>query len=268
MTHSIKTVDDLRWFLTHTQGFRGGRVTDVHVAKRLIFDEESGRDVTAGSMVTVVVRYHVHGILRITKLTLQGVTDLSIFEQDGSDSSPLGMIQVELHEGKLRFWFDPQGDLYVVCEEAMLEEVSVPHSDADVGGAATQWMFQADSGEPPTVAWLLNELDQAGVPCIWKSPAQRPAPRQVMCWQGELVAATDADAGPTAALAVQMYGPIDGAGFGIRLQSRSATGQPVGRLLRMVTEVITQRYAGTCLAGQMVLSHEDWLKRHLTGRGH
>ena len=37
------------------------------------------------------------------------------------------MIQVELKEGKLRFWFDPQGNLYVVCEEALFEEVSLPH---------------------------------------------------------------------------------------------------------------------------------------------
>ena len=268
MTHSIKTADDLRWVLAHTQAFRGGQVTDVHVAKRLIFDEESGRDITAGTVVTVVVRYHVRDILRIAKLTLQGVSDFSVFEQDGRDGSGLGMIQVELHDGRLRFWFDPQGNLYAVCEEAMLEEVSAPHGDPDLGDAVAQWIFQADSGEPPTIAWLLRELDAAGIPCSWKATARRQDHSQFLCWDGELVVAADANDGPAAGLAVQAYGPIDGAGFGIRLQSRSVTGRPVGRLLRVVSEVVTQRYSGTCLAGQMVLSHEEWMRRNSTKRRH
>ncbi|ULA59703.1 MAG: hypothetical protein LZF60_160030 [Nitrospira sp.] len=256
MTHSLKTADDVRWLLTHTQGFCGGRVMDVHLAKRWMFDEESGRDVTAGSIVTVVVRYHLQGILRIAKLTLQGVSDLSIFEQDGVDCAVLGTIQVEVHEGLLRFWFDPQGNLYVVCEEALLEEVSVPHCDMDIHPGATPWIFQAESGDPPTVDWLLNELDQAGVPCIWKSTPRRTGTRGTLCWAGELVTAADVHAGSTAALTVRAYGPIDGGGFGIRLQPRLASGRISGRLLSAVTEVLTQRYAGTCLTGERVVSSE------------
>ena len=219
MTHTIKTMDDLRWFLSHTQGFRGGQVTDVHVAKRRIFDEESGREILAGNTVTVVVRYPAEGILRIAKLTMQGVSDLSIFEQEGADPSRLGVIQVEFNAGRFRFWFDPHGDLYVVCEEALLEEVSLPQSDADMGGAVAQWTFQADCGEAPTVAWLLDQLDQAGAPCIWKAARSRPTQDRVMCWEGELVAAVDVNAGPAAAVEVQIYGPIDGAGFGMRMAS-------------------------------------------------
>lgn len=258
MTHSVKTADDVRWLLTHTRGFRGGRVTDVHLAKRWIFDEASGQDVSAGSVVTVAIRYHLQGILRIAKLTLQGVSDLSIFEQDGGDCAALGTIQVELHEGQLRFWFDPQGNLYVVCEEALLEEVSLPHCDMGVPTGAAQWIFQAESGDPPTVAWLLNELDQAGMPCIWKSTARRSGTPRTLCWEGELVAAADASAGSTATLSVRAYEPVDGAGFGIRLRPRLATGRISGRLLRLVTEVVTQRYAGTCLAGETVVSTEEW----------
>jgi len=258
MRHSIKTVDDIRWLLTHTQGFRGGRVMDVHLAKRWMFDEESGRDVTAGSVVTVVVRYDLQGILRIAKLTLQGVSDFSIFEQDGGDCTALETIQVELHEGLLRFWFDPQGNLYVVCEEALLEEVSVPHSDVDLHPGAAQWIFQADSGHPPTVDWLLNELDQAGVPCVWKSTVRRSGLPRTLCWEGELVAAADVNAGSTAALTVRAYEPIDGAGFGIRLQPRLASGRISGRLLRAVTEAVTHRYAGTYLTGETVVSCAEW----------
>ena len=62
-------------------------------------------------------------------------------------------------------------------------------------------------------------------------------------------------AGSTAALTVRAYEPIDGGGFGIRLQPRLATGRISGRLLRAVTEVVTQRYAGTYLTGS---SSEDW----------
>ncbi len=258
MTHSIKTVEDLRWFLAHTQGFRGGQVTDVHVSKRRIFDEESGREVMAGSMATVVVRYHAQDVLRVAKLTMQGVSDLSIFEQDGSDWSPLGAIQVELNEGKLRFWFDQEGNLYVVCEEATFEEVSFPYSDADMGGMVAQWTFQADSGEVPTVDWLLTQLDQAGVPCIWRAVARRPASRSTMGWEGELVVATEVNAGPAAALVVQAYGPIDGAGFGLRLQTHHATGRSGGRLLSLVTDLVTLHYVGTCLVGQTFVSHEEW----------
>ncbi len=258
MTHSITTADDVRWLLTHTQGFLGGRVMDVHLAKRWMYDEESGRDLSAGSVVTVVVRYHLHGILRIAKLTLQGVSDFSVFEQDGGDSAALGMIHVEVQEGLLRFWFDPEGNLYVVCEEALLEEVSLPHSGPDLRPGAAQWIFQAESGDPPTVAWLLDELDQAGLPCIWKTTARRSGLPRTLCWEGELVAAADVNAGSTAALTVRAYEPVDGGGFGIRLQPRLASCRTSGRLLRAVTEVVTQRYAGTYLTGDHVVSSEEW----------
>ena len=260
MTHSIKTVDDLRWLLARTAGFRGGHITDVHLSKRRIFDEASGREVMAGSMATVVVRYHTQGILRVAKLTMLGVTDLSLFEQDGSDCSSLGAIQVEMSEGKLRFWFDPDGNLYVVCEEATLEEVSLPASESDMGGEIAQWTFQADSGEAPTVEWLLARLDQAGVPCIWKAATRRQGRHSLMCWEGELAMAADMAAGAAAALRVEAYGPLDGAGFGLRLQTRDAAGRLGGRLLSLVTDLVTQRYRGTCLVGQTFLSHEEWVK--------
>ena len=46
-------------------------------------------------MATVVVRYHVEGVLRVAKLTMYGVSDLSIFEQEGRDCSLLDEIHVE-----------------------------------------------------------------------------------------------------------------------------------------------------------------------------
>lgn len=266
MNHSIKTGEDLRWFLTHTQGFRDGQVTDVHLSRRRIFDEESGHDLPAGSTVTVVLRYHLHGILRVAKLTMQGVSDLSIFEQDGADGSSLGVVQVELNEGKLRFWFDPQGEFYVVCEEALFEEVSLPYCDGDLEGTVTQWVFQADSGEVPTVAWLLDRLDHAGVPCIWREAGLEAGRHRGICWEGELTAASDLNAGLAATVVVRTYGPIDGAGFGMQVRLRPSAGRSGGRLLDLVTDLVTQCFPGTCLVGQGFLLQEERSNRRSPGR--
>lgn len=262
MTHSITTVDDLRWLLTHTYGFRGGQITDVHVAKRRMFDEESGRDVMVESTVTVLIRYSSNGILRLAKLSMQAVSDLSLFEQDGGDWAIVGGIQVELSEEKLRFWFDPHGNLYVVCEEALFEEVSLPHPGAEREMAVEQWVFQADCGEAPSINWLLNQLDQVGIPCVWKAAARREHHQPGICWEGELMtAAVQGGAGEVAALDVHTYGPIDGAGFGVRVQSRRTVGRAGHRLLSMVAHVVTSAYAGTCLAGRSLLPPEEGRKR-------
>lgn len=266
MTYPIKTLEDLRWFLAHTQGFRGGQVTDVHLSKRRIYDESSGHDVLAGSTATVVVRYAVQGIRRVAKLTMQGISDLCIFEQDGADCSLLGVIQVELNEGKLRFWFDPQGELYVVCDEAMLEEVSLPQSEADMDGAVAQWTFQADSGEAPTVPWLLDQLDRAGTPCFWKAADVRNGSYRSMCWAGQLVATADEDALSAPAVEVQTYGPIDGAGFGMRMRLPVRGSRSSGRLLSLAADVMAQSFSGTCLIGETFFSHEEWANGKSLGR--
>ena len=261
MTYSIKTLEDLRWFLAHTQGFVGGQITDVHLSKRRIFDEQSGHDVLAGSTATVVVRYSVQDIRRVAKLTMQGVSDLCIFEQDGVDCSLLGAIQVELNEGKLRFWFDPQGELYVVCEEALLEEVSLPQSDADRNGTVGQWTFQADSGEAPTVCWLLDQLDQMGAPCFWKGTGPGDASYGAMCWAGQLVATADENIGLAAAVEVQIYEPIDGAGFGMRMRLVHRGSRSGDRLLNLVADVVSRSFPGTCLMGETFFPQKEWANR-------
>ena len=266
MKYPIKTLEDLQWFLAHTRGFSGGYVTDLHLSKRRLLDEETGREVLVGSVVTVVVRYQLHGVLRVSKLTLFGVTDFSVFEQEGADCSSLSCIQAELNEGQLRFWFDPQGELYVVCEEALLEEVSSPRGDAGMGGSAMQWMFQADAGDAPSVGWFLDALDRAGLPCIWK-PAGSHVDRSLLaCWQGYLIAAASSDPLQSASVAIQAYGPLDGAGFGIRLSLHDTGGRQSERLFTAVTDVVTREFSGTCLVGQTVLSNDDWSNWKSLGR--
>ena len=69
MKTPIKNVEDLRWLLGHTGGFRGGYVTDVQVTKRRLLDEASGREVLAGTTVTVAIRYRIRQMARVAERT-------------------------------------------------------------------------------------------------------------------------------------------------------------------------------------------------------
>jgi hypothetical protein len=255
----IKDLEDLRWLLGHTGGFRGGYVTDVQMTKRRLFDEGSAREVLADTMVTVVVRYHLRHMERVAKLTMRGVTDFSVFEQEGADCSSLGVIHAECTAGKLRFWFDPQGELYVVCDEAVLEEVSMPSSDDRWREPVARWTFQSPTAEWPTVEWLLCELDHAGLPCTWK---QRKAPQpgtSLIQWEGTLLPAQGADAIEQAALHVMLYGPLEGPGFGIVLHVDPSHGAPANRLLSYVSDLMVRRFSGQCLVGNTIMPGGEWL---------
>ena len=190
MKYHVVNIEDLRWLLGHTGGFRGGYVTDVQVSKRRLLDEASGREVPAGTTVTVVIRYRIRQMVRVAKLTMTGVTDFSMFEQEGADCSTLGVIQAELTDGKLRFWFDPQGELYVVCEEAQLEEVAAPSLEPLSLEQVAQWTFQSAMPDWPTVTWLLAELDVAGVPCTWRATTSSPGRHPSIQWEGDLLPAS------------------------------------------------------------------------------
>ena len=244
MQMPIKDVEDLRWLLGHTGGFRGGYVTDVQMTKRRLFDEGSARDVLADTMVTVIIRYSLRQMERVAKLTMRGVTDFSVFEQEGADCSGLGVIHAECTAGKLRFWFDPQGELYVVCDEALLEEVSMPSADDRWREPVARWTFQSPTAEWPSVEWLLDELDGAGLPCTWK-PAKTPhVGGSVIQWEGTLVPAQGADAIEQSAVHVMLYGPLDGPGFGILLHVDRSHGAAANRLLSYLSDLIVRRFSG------------------------
>jgi hypothetical protein len=266
MRHYIRNAEELAWLLAHTHGFRGGYVTDVHVSKRHLFDEESGRDVLAGTTVTTVIRYQVRGITRVAKLTMLGVTDFSIFEQEGADCSTLGMIHAEAGADRLRFWFDPQGELYVVCEEAELEEVSKPSSESALTSHLAQWTFQAESGEGPTVEWLLAELDRAGLPCSWKAKRVNGASHPAIRWEGQLIPASSHEASHLGSVFVQTYGPLDGAGFGIVLQTSSHQNGQAGRVLALLADLIARTFSGNCLVGNTIIPGMDWVNGKLLER--
>ncbi len=258
MQHAIKTVEDLRWLMAHTGGFRSGYVTDIQMSKRRLFDEESGRDVLADTTVTMTIRYQLRGMVRVAKLVMSGVTDFSIFEQEGSDSSALSVIQAERSDGRLRFWFDPQGELYAVCEDAHLEEIATPILAEQVLPELARWTFQGHSGEAPTISWFLMELEEAGVPCSWAISKKRRANGTSARWEGDLTPAGDGKSPRGNAVRVLVYGAQDGEGFGVVLRALGASDRQVSRVLTVLADRITQRYAGSCLVGTTIIPGREW----------
>ncbi len=258
MKHLIKTVEDLRWLIAHTGRFRSGYVTDVQMSKRRLFDEESGREVPAGTTVAVTIRYQVRGLVRVARLIMTGVTDFSVLEQEGADCSSLGIIQAEYSAGRLRFWFDPQGELYVVCEEVQLEEVSTPIVSPHPVSELARWTFQGQTVEGPTVQRLLDELDQAGLPCSWRAAKRAAAVHPAIQWEGDLIPSPDVGTDRMNMVRVMAYGSLDGQGFGLMLRVLGTRDRQVCRILEVLADHITQRYAGTCLVGTTIIPGREW----------
>ncbi|CAI4030379.1 hypothetical protein DNFV4_00807 [Nitrospira tepida] len=282
MAHRIQTIEDVAWLLRHTRGFRGGQVTDVHVARRHLFDENDCCEVLAETTVTVVIRYfidvnaegHPQRLLRLARFRMMGVTDFSIFEQEGTNSAAIDALQAEIQEGRLRFWFDQYGEIYVICEWAELEEVAYPDALPERQGA-TQWLFQARDADAPSVAWLLEQLDRAGVPCVWKHRSRTNATNangtgkgkeSHLLWAGELQVSPSRAFLSGDCLEVQAYGPLDGRSFGVMLRAQESERDTGGRLLSAVAEILTSHFAGESIAGRALLPEEPPFPR-VTGRG-
>jgi hypothetical protein len=275
MIRRIKTVEDLAWLLAHTHAFQGGQVTDLHVRKHRLFDEASGREITAGTTIIAVIRYElavrgsdcVYAVTRVAKLTMTGVTDFSIFEQEGADFSEIGVTHAEASDGQLRFWFDPRGELYVICDEAQIEEVSRPGASRPLRTGMTEWTFQAQTGALPDVAWFLDHLDRAGLPCAWRAVKPQAPSHPALRWEGYLVPASAHGARRTGGVFVQAYGPLDGCGFGITIRASDPHQDGVGRLLVALADIIARSFEGTCLCGNHIMERNEWLGEQKVGRG-
>ena len=269
MIRRIKTADDVEWFLHHTQAFRDGRVTDLHVHKQHLFDESSGHEVAAGTILTVVIRYELtvrgiadfYAVNRVAKLTMKGVTDFSVFEQEGADFSEIGVIHADASGGRLRFWFDPQGELYVICDEADIEEISTPTPVDPIQTGMTEWTFQAEAGEAPSIHWFLEQLDGAGAPCAWRAVKHSESSHPAMRWMGYLVPASTHGGSRAAGVQVQAYDPIDGCGFGMTLRASDPHDDETGRLLVILADMIARNFTGMCLAKNHVMARNEWLAR-------
>lgn len=266
MHRLIKSADDLAWLLAHTGAFQGGQVTELHIQKRRLFDELSRRDVTMGTIITALIHYEVAvpgyaercAMTRVARLSMRGVTDFSVFEQEGADFSRIGIAHAEATGGQLRFWFDPCGELYVICEEAELEEVSLPTPIRPLRRGVREWTYQADTAASPAVSWFLEHLDLAGQPCVWRSakgPLAHPAVRGEGCFHPVDPDGSSRDAG----VSFQVFGPLDGGGFGITLRVASPHEEAQARLLEALADLIARHFPGTCLAGNLILERDEWL---------
>lgn len=279
MKYRIKTGEELAWLLDHTHAFQGGQVTDLHVRKQRLYDESTGLHITAGTTITAIIRYDLavrgdaglYPLTRVAKLTMAGATDFSIFEQEGADCSEIGTIHAETSGGRLRFWFDPHGELYVICDEALLEEVSVPGAGRPSRTGMTEWTFQAPAGSLPTVKWLLDHLDRAGVPCTWQAGKRSSGAHQTLRWEGRLVPAPYRPRGSqgqprSGGVLVQAYGPLDGCAFVIALRAASPQDGATGRLFIALADLIARSFPGMCLTGDQVMDGEEWLGHGLDGQ--
>lgn len=258
VNRTIKHTEDLRWLIGHTGGFRAGYVTEVQILKRRLFDEGSAREVSAGTTIAVTIQYEIRGLARVAKLTMTGVTDFSVFEQDGIDCSSLSVIQAELNAGKLRFWFDPQGELYVVCDEAHLEELTLPVVTAQQAAELARWTFQGLETEGPTIQWLVDELGQAGLPCTWHDTERSDAIHPAVRWEGSLRPADDLSVGEDNLVHAMAYNPPEGQGFGLLLRVFGIQDRRLSRILEVLADRITQRFSGNCLVGTTIIPGREW----------
>lgn len=258
VNRTIKHAEDLRWLIDHTGGFRAGYVTEIQILKRRLFDEGSVREVPAGTTIAVTIHYEIRGLARVAKLTMTGVTDFSVFEQDGIDCSSLSVIQAELNARTLRFWFDPQGELYVVCDEAHLEELTLPVIRAQQAAELARWTFQGLSTDGPTVQWLLDELNQAGLPCTWRDAGRSIAVHPAVQWEGSLRPADNSSGDENNLVHAMAYSPPEGQGFGLLLRVFGIQDRRLSRILEVLADRITQRFPGNCLVGTTIIPGREW----------
>lgn len=260
MKHLLRQSEDLRWFLAHTGGFRGGYITDLQMSKKRLLDERSGREFLVGTTVGIVIRYCAREMHRVARLTMHGVSDFSILEQEGEDCSVLGSIQAEASDERLRFWFDPEGRLFVVCEEALFEEIAIPAEDREVSRPVARWTFQAEDGTLPSIDWLLQHLDEAGMPCIWRLGRPHRRRHPAIRWEGDLTPSVGLPGEKPASVRVMAHGSADATGFALTLLAPKVSDPSCGRVLALVADLIARTYPGTCVAGDAFLSCDEWLR--------
>jgi hypothetical protein len=274
MIRLIRTAEDLVWLLDHTQAFPGGQITNLTIQKQRVFDETSGREITAGTVISTIIRYEIairgveglYSVSRVAKLLMKGVSVFSIFEQEGADFSEINLLHAEIAGGRLRFWFDPHGELYVICEEAELEEVSRPGSIRPIRTGMTEWTFQAEAGELPDIDWVLKHLDGVGVPCAWRITKPTGPAHPAFRWAGLLLPASVHGLPRAAGVYIQTYGPLDGYRFGITLRASDPHEEEIGRLLMVLADIIARGFSGLCLAGQHIMERDEWLGGQNVGR--
>jgi len=92
MIRRIRTADDLTWLLAHTQAFPGGQITTLSLQKQRVFDEASGREITAGTAITTTIRYElaVRGIEGLLAMKYEHL-ELVGYKSHGKIAAPVAV---------------------------------------------------------------------------------------------------------------------------------------------------------------------------------
>ena len=277
MIRRIRTADDLTWLLAHTQAFPGGQITTLSLQKQRVFDEASGREITAGTAITTTIRYELavrgieglYSVSRVAKLAMKGVTDFSIFEQEGADFSEIGLLHTEMSGGRLRFSVDPHGELYVICDEAELEEVSRPGTVRPLLTGISEWTFQAETGTLPTIDWFLSHLDRMGCPCAWRTTKPTGPAHPALRWAGLLLPASSKGLPRSAGVSIQTYGAVwtDTVLWNYATRLRSSRGSAWSPLNGVLADLIVHEFSGNMFGLVYdVMARDEWLGGDKTGR--
>jgi hypothetical protein len=136
--------------------------------------------------------------------------------------------------------------------------VSAPILSSSPIAELARWTFQGQAADGPTVQWLLNELDEAGMPCSWRTTKRAAAIHPAVQWEGDLIPSSDTSASRTNMLHVMAYGPLDGQGFGLMLRTLGMQDRRISRILENLADRITQRFAGNCLVGTTIIPGHEW----------
>lgn len=220
-----------------------------HLSRQQLFDDQSGRDVLAGTSVTLVIQYVEPAdgrsgvrLQRWAQLRCHDVSDFSLFEQEGANSGSIEALQAEWYRGRMRLWFDQDGEVYVVCGQAEFKEVALP---PPVAGErpVREWVFQAREGALPSVEWLLAELDRRAIPCRWVHGEEPDSAEAGCVWSGALVRGTDRASADTTGLLVRGYGPRDGVAFGLSARTQGEDHEAVA-LMGALRRLIAERFEG------------------------
>lgn len=264
MKQSIRNAEGLTWLLRHTRAFRGGRLVECHVMRRLLFDDRLDREVPAGTTVTLTVRYEylecepsageassartLPRVHRVAQLRCEGVSDFSLFEQEGADGGRIDALQVECYDERIRLWFDQYGEVYVVCDVVEFDEVALPMART-AGTPPREWAFQSRTGALPSVDWLLRQLDSRRLPCSWRADQKQDVRAQGYVWSGVLTRRAGREGPAQQGVVLQGSVAIDGAAFGVVVRV-PGDGAADDALVAAVMDVMTEQFEGDYLGVQ------------------
>jgi hypothetical protein len=135
----------------------------------------------------------------------------------------------------------------------------MPFLEERIREQPAQWTFQSAVGDWPTVEWLLEGLDGAGLPCTWKKGKSPNRGQSAIQWEGELLPTVGSHEAECGSVHAMLYGPLDGPGFGIVLHVAGTQSRAACRILSGAADLLVKHFAGQCLIGNTIIPGGEWL---------